>query len=127
MAVASVVQEGKVVARRRSSQGRVDAWKAEVGDASDAVVIADEWLELPKDRPADLSTIRRERDKLLNLHRWTVMPDSPLSAKSQLEWLGYLKALHQVTVGLDDPAKVTWPIAPVGYEYFPPVVGGGKS
>ena len=56
--------------------------------------------------------VRNRRTQLLDAWRWTVMPDSPLAADNQAEWLAWLKALHAVTKGVEDPGGVVWPDQP---------------
>jgi hypothetical protein len=65
------------------------------------VPIARRWAE-----------VRNRRNRLLDANRWTVMPDSPVTAANQTEWLGYLKRLQAITVGVGDPADVVWPEQP---------------
>lgn len=56
--------------------------------------------------------VRNRRNDLLDAWRWTVMPDSPLTAEEQAEWLAWLKALQAVTKGVEAPRDVAWPEQP---------------
>lgn len=65
---------------------------------------------LPVSIHAQLLAIRNRRNVLLDTQRWTIMPDSPLANTE--EWLVYLQQLQRVTIGLVDPAEVSWPTPP---------------
>ena len=58
------------------------------------------------------ASVRNQRTRLLDENRWTVLPDSPLSAECQAEWLTYLKALQAITRDAEAPADVVWPTMP---------------
>jgi hypothetical protein len=45
------------------------------------------------------------RDRMLDRWRWTVAPDSPLSAECQTAWLAYLRGLHRMTVDAKAPTE----------------------
>jgi hypothetical protein len=63
-----------------------------------------------------LSELRNRRDHLLDAHRWTIMPDSPLTESCKSLWLTYLRSLHVLLIGYDETFDIVWPETP-GYEY----------
>lgn len=106
---------GRVVARFRGA-GAV-ARVAELD--TDLYEILDGWLELERDDAVTLADVRRERNRLLELHAWKVRADSPLSDDSRAAWMAYLCALQAITKDLADHADVTWPVEPDGWSYAP--------
>ena len=72
-----------------------------------------QWVHMPDvRREALLAHLRAERNRLLDLHRWTVTPDSPLSDENRAQWSDYLRALHRITVDFPDGENVSWPEPP---------------
>lgn len=57
-----------------------------------------------------ISELRERRNRLLDSHRWTIAPDSPLTPKCQAEWLVWLKKMHKVLV--DQTDETLWPERP---------------
>ena len=66
--------------------------------------------------PPQMFELRQRRNELLDTYRWTIMPDSPLSAACQAQWAAWLQSLHSLLLNVTDPATVVWPEMP-GYEY----------
>lgn len=66
--------------------------------------------------PPQMFELRQRRNELLDAYRWTIMPDSPLSAACQAQWAAWLQSLHSLLLDVTDPATVVWPEMP-GYEY----------
>lgn len=66
----------------------------------------------PYERPPDMLAIRSRRDSILDGHRWTITPDSPLTEENQQEWLAYLRKLQRITVDYPDGVGLVWPEKP---------------
>ena len=61
--------------------------------------------------------MKAERVRLLDSWRWTIMPDSPLSASCQAEFKAYLQSLHRMTIDAPDATAWSWPDPPaLAYE-----------
>ncbi len=58
------------------------------------------------------AALKGQRNVELDRWRWTVMPDSPLSAPCKAAWLDPLRTLHRMTVDCTDPALWSWPVVP---------------
>ncbi len=56
--------------------------------------------------------LKATRNGLLDLWRWTIFPDSPLSVASQAAFLAYLGTLNRMTVDCADPRDWEWPSVP---------------
>lgn len=55
------------------------------------------------------SDLKNTRNYLLTSSDWTQVPDSPVDKDS---WAKYRQELRDITKGLKDPRKVTWPTPP---------------
>lgn len=55
--------------------------------------------------------LKAERNIVLDGFRWTIMPDSPLTAENQAEWVAWMRALHRMTVDFQ-PSDWSWPARP---------------
>lgn len=58
------------------------------------------------------NAVKYDRNKLLDSSMWAVLPDSPLSDQSQIQFKQYRAALHRITVDFTDPSDVVWPQEP---------------
>lgn len=56
--------------------------------------------------------LRAKRDALLAACDWTQIADSPLSDEVKAAWRTYRQALRDLPENTQDPAVVSWPVAP---------------
>ena len=61
---------------------------------------------------SEASSVRYERDELLNQCDWTQMPDSPLDGSTKDSWATYRTGLRDITEQTGFPTNITWPTAP---------------
>ena len=59
-----------------------------------------------------LSSIRSQRDNLLNDSDWTILPDSPLDVTARGEWTIYRQVLRDMPGNQADVFSPVWPTAP---------------
>lgn len=57
------------------------------------------------------STLRAQRNMILDSIAWTFRADSPLTPACQAEWLAYAGLLNRMTVNAE-PLTWTWPVQP---------------
>jgi hypothetical protein len=82
--------------------------------AREAQIAAEAAAPAPEGWASDTGVwLKSERSRRLDAMRWTVMPDSPLSAECQAAWLGWLRALQRMTRDCPDPADWRWPVEPL--------------
>lgn len=79
----------------------VDAQRAsqEAADASEAIALEGTW------ESEEGKYLKAQRNSRLELTRWTIDRDSPLTADNQDEWLAYRALLNRMTV---DHTIATW-------------------
>ena len=68
---------------------------------------------LPPWETEDANWIRAQRTLLQNEWRWSVMPDSPLTAEAQARCMEFLRLLNTLTLDYPSPEDVIWPVVPV--------------
>lgn len=81
----------------------------------DAVIVSDEEAEALRIASIPAPTeegIRVERNNLIALSDWSMLPDAPLTVEQVDAWVAYRQALRDVPQQAGFPADVTWPVAP---------------
>lgn len=58
------------------------------------------------------TSLRTQRNALLQQSDWTQFSDSPLSPESKSSWAQYRQALRNLPETVTDPLEVTWPASP---------------
>jgi hypothetical protein len=73
-------------------------------------VFTEEVVVLPL---VSLAELRLQRDELLQITDWKILPDSPLSEAETLLWADYRQELRDITEGYTPVADPVWPVAPI--------------
>lgn len=92
-------------------EGRCDLDRHEADRLAAVTAFAERSVNEGWDGPKG-DAIRQERNGLLDLSLWAVMPGSPLSEQCQAEFVEYRKKLHRLTVDFPFPDAVEWPSQP---------------
>jgi len=58
-------------------------------------------------------SFREERNRLLRLSDWAVLPDSPLNETEKLNWKKYRQELRDLPTLVTSPINIKWPSKPI--------------